>query len=543
MILLGNRSAFILFLAVSSLVLWAQVSSAQVPKKIDRPASDPTPKPTPLLSTSPASPKTTSEKKVPVKSASSEKKRPQPKAALAQQNWKDFDLAKLPLPQVSWSDAKLAKGLKTVSRWVLDEKQAEKSSPLKNSSRLYLKTWIEFPDGMTYEFKGGSDGKPGKIPTGWERDPKTLPFKRASIWSQVAAFEMGLQHERSFELLLTPAGGSPQAVTLSSKVALAGDLFLMHESCKSQAIFPRQITTKNQSAASRGQVFLLYCVKADSVGGVYLLTELGPSPDFVWGKKPSPKKGQTMFLSVSSDDLETEIAKRIGNLQWKGPQSGQEVFHTIWISPENQSKRWGISVGISGTYISYSETNRPTLTEGGITPKVTAVFRVIPGVLDIGANSFFTLIPFAHQPTRLNPARFLGINGRVGYRLPINFANISWSVSLGYYFWTMIVPSNQYGMQYLSGPQLFLTGFVPFARGMGAFWYLKYAVIADRFMVSFVTNREFAVGGGFQFSNKWKKAWSVTTDLATSAFSQDSSRSNPKGFSMFNASLGFQVGF
>lgn len=543
MILLGNRFAFILVLTGCSLSLWAQATNAQTPKKEDQLRSDLTPKPTPRPSPSVTDSKGPREKKILVKSALSGKKASQPKAALPQQNWKDFDLAKLPIPQVNWSDSNLGKGIKTVSRWVLDEKQAEKSSPLMNSSRLYLKTWIEFPDGMTYEFKGGSDGKVGKIPPGWERDPKTLPFKRASIWGQVAAFEMGVEQERTIELVLTPAGGKPQTVTLSSKVALAADLFLTHESCKSQAILPRQISTKSQTPPSRGQVFLLYCAKADSVGGIYLLTELGPAPDFVWGKKPPLKKGQTVFLPVSSDDLETEIAKRIGNLQWKGPQSGREVFHTIWISPENQSKRWGISVGISGTYISYSETNRPTLTEGGITPKVTAVFRLIPGVLDIGANSFFTLIPFANQPTRLNPARFLGINGRVGYRLPLNFANISWSVSLGYYFWTMIVPSNQYGMQYLSGPQLFLTGFVPFARGMGAFWYLKYAVIADRFMVSFDTNREFAVGGGFQFSYKWKKAWSVTTDLATSAFSQDSSRSNPKGFSMFNASLGFQVGF
>ncbi|HTL13300.1 MAG TPA: hypothetical protein VL588_12480, partial [Bdellovibrionota bacterium] len=109
-----------------------------------------------------------------------------------------------------------------------------------------------------------------------------------------------------------------------------------------------------------------------------------------------------------------------------------------------------ITAGLGATFLSYSENPRNVrLQEFALTPKAGATYPLIRGVLDVGGSLYFNVLSLSHTPASLNSATFLGINGRVGYTLPLTWAGATWKVMGGWYIWTMRTAGRFYGVDLL----------------------------------------------------------------------------------------------
>lgn len=228
-------------------------------------------------------------------------------------------------------------------------------------------------------------------------------------------------------------------------------------------------------------------------------------------------------------------------------------FNLPVTAQQKNNKRFLWSFGIGLSYENYNESGTVQLTEYAITPKVNLVYLLKPHEWELGANTFINAFPvnYTTNPAGLTYAHWWGINGRVGYRLPIDSvpATNFW-VMTGWYVWGMIVsaPSDQtYGVTYLGGPQLFLTARITPA-GKRAMWvYAKYATIDSSVGVFSSTNREIAGGGGFEISERGAKhPVSLTLDIADAKYSGFQTDPNgnpiPVSFSLFSTTLGVSVG-
>jgi hypothetical protein len=116
----------------------------------------------------------------------------------------------------------------------------------------------------------------------------------------------------------------------------------------------------------------------------------------------------------------------------------------------------------------------------------------------LGLNTFFTLLPISSSLPEGASLRFVGVNGRLGYRLTDSANGWIAETSFGLYYQTTLVSGASFGYQNLGGPQLFLR-VVRILRSAGSSsslvaGYLKYAMMAEGFQLSRMTNHEVAAG-------------------------------------------------
>lgn len=211
---------------------------------------------------------------------------------------------------------------------------------------------------------------------------------------------------------------------------------------------------------------------------------------------------------------------RVGTVDEAGRKTEYSVFYTPKITPS----RFYASAGLGMTYYQYTETLFDIKkVQFSPTGKVNVGVRIIPRVLDVAFNGFLTLFPIYHSPSSLPFARFYGLNGRLGYRLPIGIGATEFMFLTGWYFWGMIVNANnidqQYGINSLNGPQIFIN-MVHSQAGHAGWWtYLKLAMITDQFRLTAFGNREIALGAGLELSPRETKPFAITLDVAQAQFS------------------------
>ncbi|MCC7440585.1 MAG: hypothetical protein IT285_03065 [Bdellovibrionales bacterium] len=196
-------------------------------------------------------------------------------------------------------------------------------------------------------------------------------------------------------------------------------------------------------------------------------------------------------------------------------------------APEKERKpgarRLTLSAGLGWTYLAYREDpGNIRLSEVALTPKFVAAYPLLPGKIDLGANIFFNVVSLTHSPSTINSVRFLGVNGRFGFTLPARWAGATWKLLTGWYLWTMRTEGRAYGVDLLSGPQLFLSAAKFPKEGRGWFGYLKYAPIGDIREGISLSHRELAIGGGVQLlskPNRW--GWAITLDLTDARYESE----------------------
>ena len=221
-----------------------------------------------------------------------------------------------------------------------------------------------------------------------------------------------------------------------------------------------------------------------------------------------------------------------------------------FVEQGGERKPYLFGAGASLTYLNYQEQGQgysAAVTEMGLTVKGNASYQLISNQVELGANAFLTAVPImlSNSPSGLSSARWYGINGRVGFRLPIESATSSYWLMTGWYFWGMLVSNTSlattYGVASLGGPQVFLSGRYVLSNGHPAYVYLKYASITDianTGIFSF-SNVEYAGGAGYTVSQPGSsRSWVASIDAANAQFS-----GGGQSFQLLSLSVGFSTNF
>lgn len=209
------------------------------------------------------------------------------------------------------------------------------------------------------------------------------------------------------------------------------------------------------------------------------------------------------------------------------------------------------SAGLGLTHESYNEPGGISLSENTTTGKFSIVYLLDPGKWELGGNLFTNLLTLSHSPDDREAARWYGINGRIGYRLPVSIPSTSLWLMTGWYMWGMLVPSdpagaqNDYGIAFLTGPQIFVTARITPPHQHAGWIYLKLASISDPSSPFSLVNRELAGGGGIALSDAGvPHPLSLTVDFADAKYGKKYAdlAQGPVSFHLFSLSLGVSVG-
>lgn len=246
--------------------------------------------------------------------------------------------------------------------------------------------------------------------------------------------------------------------------------------------------------------------------------------------KSDPENKATEFKTRIPKPKEEVVYSRAILEGGTADENGGLTEYAILYTPKIPPQRFYASVGAGPTiYKSYKErATGVNLTQYSMTGKVSAGYRLVPGLLDVALNMFGTLLTLHHTPGNfadgsvLPPATFYGINGRLGYRLPIALGATEFQFLTGWYFWGMKVNASSqtsvYGVKQLNGPQLFFMASHSPKGKIGYWGYAKLALISDGVRLNQINNREIAVGGGVQLSAKQKNQLALTLDIAHARF-------------------------
>jgi hypothetical protein len=186
--------------------------------------------------------------------------------------------------------------------------------------------------------------------------------------------------------------------------------------------------------------------------------------------------------------------------------------YTVW---ENlRTKKFGVkptnwALGLGVSFISYKETEISDLSETAITVK---------GGYSNGWNDkwsyaiggYFTLLPIStSSPTQ--SIRFIGINGRIGYRIPWISAPWGLSIMTGAYFTTtQSSPSGEFGFTNMAGPQIYPVLSYALTRKDALSTYFKYSSVSRGFSISGVGNE---IAWGLSYIRRINKENNFVTSI------------------------------
>ena len=189
------------------------------------------------------------------------------------------------------------------------------------------------------------------------------------------------------------------------------------------------------------------------------------------------------------------------------PLHGGGPSHALTlVQNESRAPSWHLSVALGPTFSSYSEsvTGLPSVqvSQVGLTGKLNVQYKFLPSRWDAALGVYGTILPLTESPGGLPGARWLGVNLRAGYTIPLDsLGRNTLSLLPGVYFWSMFVPGQVYGIENLNGPQFVLAyghelgsrlGHLGTFRWVGA--YLKAAVMDSSLGLSSLGNHEFSAG-------------------------------------------------
>jgi hypothetical protein len=403
--------------------------------------------------------------------------------------------------------------------------EAEKSGSTLPPERPFLRTWVEVrPPHALVEAKS----KRGTLVLG----ASDAPFKPKrgvsfSIDSDTPTNQVSLK--------LKDEKGETREYTFFLNTAVKKPLFWVHQTCKDLGY---QLNKKSDPDGK----FLytaLYCTEQGDSANLYLFT----SPDAevrsadVPGRKGKGTGWTHYFMRTPAK------ARALGTIVVSAKGAKETSAYAMSFAPIEAKSRLAVSAGLGGTVMAYTEGPTPVhVSEFGLTGKFIASYTVVQDLLDLGGNAFFTLVPAGLKVSsaQLPLARFYGINGRAGLLLPATPFNRLYTLSLGWYFWGMLVSNQLYGVQALNGPQAFLSMRTPYSGPRSYFAYLKLAMMAEGTRLQSLSNREVALGGGYQLDARFANApMTLTLDVAQAKFTSEVQGNTLR---LMSVSLGVQFG-
>ncbi len=168
-------------------------------------------------------------------------------------------------------------------------------------------------------------------------------------------------------------------------------------------------------------------------------------------------------------------------------------------------KQYRLGFSAAYTSISYTESDefQPSrgvsgFSEIALTTKASLRYFLIPPVVDLEANVFFTALPLSTNLSGVT-VRYLGANVRLGVPIPpILPKPLSLNLMLGWYYITMFVTDNQFGFQNIRGPQIYpeLSWIIHLKNDLPLVFttYFKFSPISTSLTTLTFKNRELSTG-------------------------------------------------
>ena len=125
-------------------------------------------------------------------------------------------------------------------------------------------------------------------------------------------------------------------------------------------------------------------------------------------------------------------------------------------------------------------------------------------VLSLSATQSGPVISTGNEGSAGAP-RFLGVNLRAGRRLTSWGSPWDLRASAGFYYWSMLQASRDFGLDYLAGPQVVLSLRRNQAGDRAYGGYFKIARTGTEFGIGLDEGRELAIGGEFQLNSPGSK--------------------------------------
>jgi hypothetical protein len=172
---------------------------------------------------------------------------------------------------------------------------------------------------------------------------------------------------------------------------------------------------------------------------------------------------------------------------------------TRWLAEKEvlgipQPTKWSFALGAS--MISYQETLAADLSQYALTIKGGYGTSLTPRI-SIAVGGYYTLLPLTStEPGK--SIRFLGVNGRLGFRVP--WPPKPWTLSLmfgGYYTTTTSTPTAEFGFTNMAGPQVFPVLSRALSKRSLIGSYFKYSAVAAGFNIIPVGSE---LAGGINYS-------------------------------------------
>jgi hypothetical protein len=179
--------------------------------------------------------------------------------------------------------------------------------------------------------------------------------------------------------------------------------------------------------------------------------------------------------------------------------------------------RFHFTGGVGGSLLSFSQTNRPELTQFYLTPKSAVDFDLIPGKWSIGANFYFNALRFYGDPDEIR-ASFVGVNFRAGYQIPQVPDPWRLRLMVGATYMSMMVSGANLGFQNLMSPHVYPVITRTLTPQTSAYLYMKYAPLADAVYLLEFGSREMAFGMGWLYHLPSGHSLSVSFDYSNLSF-------------------------
>ncbi|HRK01991.1 MAG TPA: hypothetical protein PLH57_04950 [Oligoflexia bacterium] len=251
-----------------------------------------------------------------------------------------------------------------------------------------------------------------------------------------------------------------------------------------------------------------------------------------WCVLPQAHADESMMAApVDREDRMVEVNETSTDAQRNAKSGLGETGNADAVRPDSQIPRKRMvrrvfirrrfyttpSIGISS--IQYKETGVSNYSAIALTGKISTRYP-IRARWDVGGSMYFTLMPLTQNPST-NSARFLGVNGRIGYAPP--GIKRPWRLSLltGFYYTRMFVSNNAFGFKDMVGPQLFPVLHRSFKNGDSGMIYGKYSPVTNNLSVLSLSNRELATGITYAYLMKNKRALAISLDIALLAIDID----------------------
>ncbi len=434
--------------------------------------------------------------------------------------WVKSATAQFPTPKIYWIDWKgnrTEPKWKVKSRWLFDRESSKESSKDKAGEdrdnpvgHPALRIWIALPSDFAANSLKGSSALEARI------NPEDQPFgKEDGVKGSVLRFDLDAR-VTSATLEYTDASGAPLDIGLQVELDYDEPVFWLDRSCWDNGISVKKKNHESnflyagvvckQEGDALNLVFM-HSADANWRGSSFAKKSIASGPEWTRVIIKAPEK-----TSDKGDILGTV---KFANKQDKDPLASE---FAILYRAKKRTPRLSFSANLGPTYLRYKETPDPIqVNEFALTLKLGASYQVVPKRIEASLGAYFSLLPlwYSSVPTAQPSARFLGTNARLNYLFAGTPGKTEWSFGTGWYMWSMFVSGNAYGINLLTGPQLFLQT-KRFAAGERAkFAYLKFAPITAGTSIPKLADREIAVGGGIQMNSpKASRALLLTFDVA-----------------------------